>query len=221
MGKYRQWLHYRDMDQKLRAQLAALKKELTSLQEQTCHLEGEAFATPITSNPLVQALLATQHATPRPPTPPTDQAPPETPVSDIEPANQAPPETPAPDTQPTNQHAPSEILNWGSLPNFDSLEVDPSPDQPSPSATPRPVEDLLPSDLSSFIAAHEQQTLPQSQLPWWLRNVLQNNGEPIDQQSIRTNKLVERWIARWGKQTPLPPQLSPDQANNKEPKQHE
>jgi len=46
----------------------------------------------------------------------------------------------------------------------------------------------------------EQQTAPQVALPWWIRN-LASTDMPIDQQSDRVNRLVERWAQRWHRQS--------------------
>jgi hypothetical protein len=64
--------------------------------------------------------------------------------------------------------------------------------------------ELLPEDMIAFFDEHEQ-TDPQLDLPWWLRKITvsskdQQAGRPIDHNSIRTNRLVQRWIERWGHQ---------------------
>lgn len=57
---------------------------------------------------------------------------------------------------------------------------------------------MLPEDMGAFIDEHTQ-TEPRMQLPWWLRNAaLLNANGPIDQESMRTNRLIQRWIERWG-----------------------
>lgn len=52
MGQYRQWLHYREVDQLLGAQLETFEKELAQLQDQL-HLLDDP---PIANNALIQAL---------------------------------------------------------------------------------------------------------------------------------------------------------------------
>lgn len=68
-----------------------------------------------------------------------------------------------------------------------------------------PEIELLPEDIFDFYEEHSQ-TDPQLELPWWLRNITITNGDdetgkPIDQESIRTNRLVQRWVERWGRQS--------------------
>ena len=63
---------------------------------------------------------------------------------------------------------------------------------------------LLPEDMSSFIDEHSL-TDPRIELPWWLHSITvasgdNNSNRPIDQESIRTNLLVKRWLERWGHQ---------------------
>jgi hypothetical protein len=59
---------------------------------------------------------------------------------------------------------------------------------------------LLPEDMDAFIDGHSE-TEPRMELPAWLRNAaLHNANGPIDQESMRTNRLIQRWIERWGHQ---------------------
>src|SRR6266568_3267199 len=57
MGQYQQWLHHREADRQLRAQLGALETELTQLQGQA-RLVGAAFEADqsLTSNAIIRAL---------------------------------------------------------------------------------------------------------------------------------------------------------------------
>nr|MBA2680308.1 hypothetical protein [Ktedonobacteraceae bacterium] len=46
-------------------------------------------------------------------------------------------------------------------------------------------------------------------LPPWLHNISVSSGKnrrvgPIDQEAIRTNRLVQRWLERWGRIPPHP-----------------
>jgi hypothetical protein len=59
--------------------------------------------------------------------------------------------------------------------------------------------------MMAFFEEHAQ-TDPQLELPWWLRNIAisskdKQSNRPIDHHSIRTNRLVQRWIERWGRQS--------------------
>jgi hypothetical protein len=161
MGRYRQWLHYRELDQRLQDQLATLKTESSLLQEQATRLEAALPMSPITANPIVQALLLQQQIAAAATTSPEEAA-----------------------TQRPAQ--PEQPPQFGSLPN-----------------TP------LPTATESTIPDYEyDSTYPP--LPWWLRNVLRANGTLEDQQSTRTNKLVDRWITRWGKAAPSSDQQAVD-----------
>jgi hypothetical protein len=59
--------------------------------------------------------------------------------------------------------------------------------------------------MMAFFEEHAQ-TDPQLELPWWLRNIAisskdKQSNRPIDHHSNRTNRLVQRWIERWGRQS--------------------
>jgi len=64
---------------------------------------------------------------------------------------------------------------------------------------------LLPQDMPAFF---DQQTPTEAriELPHWFRNLTSASGSngPIDQESVRNNRLVQRWIERWRKQPPDP-----------------
>jgi hypothetical protein len=65
MGQYRQWLHYREVDQLLRAQLETFEKELAQLQDQLQFLEDA----PLANNRLMQALTRQLVNSPTTPSP--------------------------------------------------------------------------------------------------------------------------------------------------------
>lgn len=176
MGKYKQWLEYREVEQKLRTQFSTLEAELVSLQACAQQLEAEAFAVPVTSNPIIQALL--------------QQYP-----DSIPPASTQTISDPIPQT--VDETLSSALRNWGSLPDITLPQPYPETPLPQPGfAAPLPENSQPPAE----------QMTSQPTLPWWLRNVLPTEGGPVDQQSQRTNKLVERWVARWGRQaSPQPP----------------
>src|SRR6202023_972506 len=98
------------------------------------------------------------------------------------------------------------LLHWGELPDFGPQGPHPS-DQyeilSSLSIDHAEIE-LLPEDMFAFFEEHSR-TDPQLELPWWLRKITITSGDddtskPIDQESIRTNRLVQRWVERWGHQ---------------------
>lgn len=85
----------------------------------------------------------------------------------------------------------------------------------APSATPsswrfadQPEIELLPEDMNSFLDEHTR-TEPQIELPWWLRRITDGTGEQSsgpapEQGGNHTNRLVQRWIERWGRQPGQP-----------------
>lgn len=51
------------------------------------------------------------------------------------------------------------------------------------------------------------------EIPDWLQHITVSTEQgymPIDPESVRTNRLVQRWLTRWGKQTPPPLKTSED-----------
>lgn len=227
MGHYQQWLHYREVDQHLQSQLETLERELAQLQEHTPSVsqseqlsldaisseadlseQGAFNGSLLAENKIIQALatnlnghssaVETTHEATR--------------ASDIE--------QPFPSVPDTSRESISPALfASSSLPNFASPDVhiaasttsfrsfNPNIQQPVPSI-PHEETALLPEDMLSFIDEHTL-TDPQLELPWWLRNIAaasrahQSNG-PIDQESLRTNRLVQRWLERWGRQPSQP-----------------
>ncbi|HLL78950.1 MAG TPA: hypothetical protein VKT25_05585 [Ktedonobacteraceae bacterium] len=75
----------------------------------------------------------------------------------------------------------------------------------------------LPEEMSGYLEAQfasdmytmTTMTDPQLELPWWLRKITEqqpgteSNSGIIDPGSARTNRLVQRWIDRWGRQAPF------------------
>ena len=189
MGQYQQWLHYQEIDKQLTTQVEAFEAELARLQ--TCLDDWEQQppeAVPLTNNPILQALtahLSFQHL---------------------------PLESNANYTSDINNSSASgdslspALLSWGGLPNFEQFEIkEHSPgDGHEPPFIGHAEIELLPEDMIAFLDGIEH-TDPQLELPWWLRNITISSkdkqaGRPIDQNSIRTNRLVQRWIERWGRQ---------------------
>ncbi len=153
MGQYQLWLHYREVDQDLQAQLETLERELAQLLEHA-HLLEQSIQPPYdtlssetssagdhellqTDNQIIHALAGSVHGwfspitTPLLPTPPSDMA-------------------------------------------------------------------LLPEDMLTFFDQYDQ-TEPQLEIPRWLRNVINHPDGLIDLETIRTNRLVQRWVERWNR----------------------
>jgi hypothetical protein len=200
MGQYQQWLHYQEINKRLGTQVEALEAELAELQECLDRLGQQHQVVSLTENPIIQALVV--HL----------------------PSLLVPPHSNARYTLEINDSSESgdslspALLSWGGLPNFELYEIkEPLPvDNQSPSFFNRPEIELLPEDMIAFFDEHEQ-TDPQLELPWWLRKITisskdEQAGRPIDHYSIRTNRLVQRWIERWGRQ----PSTATKSTENKE-----
>lgn len=214
MGQYQQWLHYREVDKQLQSQLETLERELAQLQDcaqseaqtdqssldavppETWHLQKPAFeSTLLTENKIIRVLADSFNGQ----VPAIEH-------TDIPTTNQPAPDVPG-------ETISSALFAWSNLPNFDTPEMPmepqvtspPNPDleQPHP-RIPHQEMALLPDDMNSFIDEHTL-TDPQIELPWWLRNLAvtsrtNHSDGPIDFESIRTNRLVQRWLERWGHQ---------------------
>jgi hypothetical protein len=196
MGQYQQWLQYQEIDKRLSTQVEALEAELAQFKECLDRLEQQQQdVVPLTDNPIIQALVA--HLS----------------------AHRIPPQSNARYIPETNSSSASDsqspgsgdsispaLLSWGGLPHFELHEIkEPYPvDEQALPLVNHPEIELLPDDMIAFFDGHEQ-TDPQLELPWWLRNITissrdEQAGRPIDHNSIRTNRLVQRWIERWGRQ---------------------
>jgi hypothetical protein len=198
MGQYQQWLHYQEIDRRLRTQLETLEAELAQLQEQLHLLEQQLEpATPLADNPIIQVLAAILNDHNVSPNSTTS-------YSNVSMTSSA---SDLQSPEPGKSISP-ELLSWGGLPNFGAQEI--AEPFPTVEHTPPPVNhpeiELLPEDMLAFLDEYAQ-TDPQLELPWWLRNITISSKDepgkrPIDQHSIRTNRLVQRWIERWGRQPP-------------------
>lgn len=197
MGQYQQWLHYQAIDRRLRTEVEALQADLAQLQEHL-HLFLEQQPQEVASlidNPIIQALfvyLQGHDSSPKGATSNTN-------------GSTFPMASDLQSSEPGDTISPA-LLSWGGLPNFRLQEIEepfPVVEQDRPH-TSHPEIELLPEDLIAFFDGHAQ-TDPQLELPWWLRNITvssrhKQGSRPIDQNSIRTNRLVQRWIVRWGRQ---------------------
>ena len=196
MGQYQQWLHYQEIDRRLSKEVEALEAELAQLQACLDRLEQQPpDVKPLTDNPIIQALST--HLS-------TYFIPPKSNAKYIHETNSST----IPDSQShrSGETISPALLSWGGLPNFELYEMNgpfPADEQALPLLN-HPEIELLPEDMIAFLDGHER-TDPQLELPWWLRNITissrdEQAGRPIDYKSIRTNRLVQRWIERWGRQ---------------------
>ena len=192
MGQYQQWLQYQEIRRHLYSQVEALEAELAQLQDSLDQLRQHEIAS-FTDNPIMQALVAHLPFQPVPPQTNTDYM--------LQTSNSSEDYS----GEPGNSISPA-LRSWGELPNFELYEIKETPLQDNQSSAffNQSKIELLPEDMIAFFDEHER-TDPQLELPWWLRKITVSSkdeqaGRPIDHNSIRTNRLVQRWIERWGRQ---------------------
>jgi len=196
MGQYQQWLHHQEIDRRLNTEIEALETELAQFQECLDRLEHQQQdVVPLTDNPIIQALnahLSAYYISPK---------------SNARYIHETNSSSASDSQSPGSGDSISPaLLSWGGLPNFELHEINdsfPVDEQALPLINHSEIE-LLPDDMIAFLNGHEL-TDPQLELPWWLRNITissrdEQAGRPIDYKSMRTNRLVQRWIERWGRQ---------------------
>lgn len=193
MGQYQQWLHYQEINKRQGTQVEALEAELAELQECLDRLGQQHQVASFTDNPIIQALLAHLSSQPVPPNHNARY------TLELDNSSES-------DVSESSDSISSALLSWGGLPNFELYEIQEPflADNQSQSFFNHSEIELLPEDMIAFFDEHEK-TDPQLELPWWLRNITVSSkdaqaGRPIDHNSIRTNRLVRRWIERWGRQ---------------------
>ncbi|RAQ98065.1 hypothetical protein A4R35_21170 [Thermogemmatispora tikiterensis] len=184
MGQYQQWLLCQETDQSLRRKLEALEAEQASLLEQLSQLER---AQPRPENQLVRLLLS---------------------VLEGEGQQQG-------QQQARVNLSPSSSSGSGALPRRQTSEATGS-FGPAPARTPLPA--IGAEQRASSLPAPHQESLAQLgwpvklqelELPEWLHRLTISSGKdrrpgPIDEERIRTNRLVQRWLERWGRISPSP-----------------
>ena len=217
MGQYQQWLHYREVDQHLRAQLETLERELVQLQEHARLLEQSiqplyTTVSPETSSPGDQDLLQTDNQIIHVLADGLNGQ--LSPMVSITGDTCTSIPTSLPGTVPDQpvETISLALFGWSNLPNFGPQEVAvetfttgnaslfSNTEQSLPSLPPIPHSDaaLLPEDILAFFDQHDH-TEPQLEIPRWLHNVTNHSGGPIDQETVRTNRLVQRWAKRWNR----------------------
>lgn len=195
MGQYRQWLHYRDIDRHLQAQREKLTQEIAHLQEQVQRIEA---AHPDEKNSIFQALMQQQ-------TTPPVQLPTSQPI-----------QRPAPSVQQSvslNSPPDTTAQRYGIQKHNPQTPYVYDPFQPLP---PLPhLNEAQPEEISASLDERDSRDLtdPQLTIPRWLHRAASTSPSgPLDSQSVQTNRLVQRWLERWGKQ--LPPDSGQMQAND-------
>ncbi|GAC1389333.1 MAG: hypothetical protein NVS4B11_13790 [Ktedonobacteraceae bacterium] len=188
MGQYRQWLHYRQVDRQLHTQKEHLTTALARLQAQITCLDAPPLDT---NNCVIQALtLSMKTSATSSQVLITDQSLENEHLQQPEAISQA-------------------LFDHSRLPD---LEPTLAKDRAEPALSEQPMHtwappiphkaiDFIPEDMVALVDEHTQ-TEPQIALPWWLHNatLAATQGNGLDQQNIRTNKLVQRWLERWGRQ---------------------
>jgi hypothetical protein len=218
MGQYQQWLHYQEVDRRLRAELETLETELAHLQD-SIHENPQAIQSSSNGempheqpafqmHNMIIRLLASglnQHAS----TGQAGNAFSNGPLmhsvdkngvhEQVVPLNH--------DLTSNSETISAALMSRGRLPNFgppESQEASSVIEQHGEATTPQPEIVLLPEDMQAFFDEHSQ-TDPQHEIPWWLRNVAPGASVSIDPESMRTNRLVQRWIERRRQLSPQPP----------------
>lgn len=190
MGQYRQWSHYREMDQQLRVRLGRIEQQAAELEEDIHRLADDSSAG-TADNVIMRALIAMYTA-------PTQRQVVEE-STPVEPQYIAAPEDPA-ETEHSNgtsaespSWAVSALFAQSYLTNFDAFDP-----ITLKSLSPYTETDLLPEDLPAFFAELSQNGAS-GQL-YEANDPLTSSHStiPVDKQSLRNDRLIQRWFERWG-----------------------
>lgn len=199
MGQYQQWLHHQEIDRQLRSRLELLEAELAQLQAQI--LPSEKVAPLSSDNAIIQALFSYQMA---------ESIAAGATATSVNTTETEPAATHAIPVEPSSAPVSQALLAWSRLPNLDSQKMRiPFLRTNRSEATPTAEEaGLLPQDMTTFFNQHPY-PVPRPRLPEWLDQEIsapnvpdQLPNNPVDQQTLRTNRLVERWLERWRKTPP-------------------
>jgi hypothetical protein len=206
MGQYRLWLHYWEVDRQLHSELELLEQKLATLQEQAGRLQEVAAPT---DNVIIQALHAFLNSEAEAVRNglPAEQAS-SNGVHAENPgrgAGNAPPEENT--AEQTTGAISRALFAWSNLPKFDTQAIPAQTPHAGASAPLPPAlrseADLLPARLAAILAGRDQQSMAQLGTPGWLANLAPSSTipglVPVDQQSTRTDLLVQRWLERWGR----------------------
>ncbi|GAC1425816.1 MAG: hypothetical protein PVS3B3_04790 [Ktedonobacteraceae bacterium] len=190
MGQYRQWLHYRHVDQQLQTQKEQLTKALIHLREHINHLNAHPLAA---NNRVVQALMLYTKILSTNPQALTAERP-------IENGHIHQPEiisqtlfdhSRPPNIEPLHKKDTHEPV----LPRRPTNTYTPLPPLPP---IPHRTIDLITENTDDVLDAYAT-TETHVALPWWLHNATLSATRG-DTQSMHTNRLVQRWLERWGRQ---------------------
>ncbi len=202
MGQYQQWLHYREQDRQLRAQLEKLEAELADLQDRVGQLPDTGS---YEQNSLLRLLWLASRLEAAQTV--------EQPIADSETPLSSTPETPLEehDTPGITSETPT-LFPWNSLPDVHlpptAAGVHSSDGDTTIPSSPlsHPEIELLPEDMAAFLDEHTR-TSPQLALPWWMRQptpaspVGPGQTHSLEQETIRHKRDIARWLERWGRQS--------------------
>ncbi len=189
MGQYRQWLHYREVDQQLHIRLEQVEKHAAELEAEIHHLTNGSSSS--TGDNVIMRALLRMYTTPIQEQIAQESAPAEvrytfTPVEpgEIEQSNDASAEGPS--------WAASALFAQSYLTNFDAF--DPSTLQ---SLSPYAETGLLPEDLAVFFTG--QLYSNDQHYHTDATRTASHSATPVDKQSQRNDRLIQRWFERWGR----------------------
>ncbi len=189
MGQYQQWLLCQETDQSLRRKLEALEAERAALLERISQLEREQ---PRPGNQLVRLLLSALGEE-------GQQQGQQARIS-FSPLSSSSSSSSGGATVIPPRRSPAEVAGGGAGSSPMRMPV------PGPGAEQLGGNSSLPhkEGLAQLGLPLKLQEL---ELPEWLHRLTISSGKdrrpgPIDEERIRTNRLVQRWLERWGR---IPP----------------
>jgi hypothetical protein len=206
MGQYQQWLQCREADQQLRAQQEQLAAEMMRLLKQARIVADVSSLPAPGDNPIILALAANLDMLSFLTTPSSLNG--SLPITKLDSIAQSTPSSIAPMQHTQEPLPPLDSRESESVAKDIPQPLSPPPQEVVSDSAPHPEMALLPEDMM-MVLDEQAQTEPQLELPWWLRNLIENSlsgqgTRPIAQESLRANRLVERWAERWGHQSSQP-----------------
>src|SRR5579859_3241008 len=192
MGRYRRWLHHQEMDQQLHTKLHHLEKELAHLQGQI-RMDSSSENTISGENQLVIALMASMHTRTLPEVSFEAQSLPLSGNISALALSTLPPWEQLPERKRITVHLTQQVA---------SANTDMQQEVLVP-ALPHDELALQAEDMQHDLDA-QSPTEPQRELPRWLQTLIEsslhnNQGtEPLNSESLRSNRLFQRWSERWG-----------------------
>ena len=214
MGQYRQWLHCWEVDQQLDAHLKDLQQELLHLQEKARMLKTTSA---LTDNVIIQALRQQYGVAQYLAQADSSAYASLVPRSPLDFASTAQDDAVAileTMSQPALFLA-TQLFVQSNLPNFAPEEIPLS----APTATqhmgmlPQSANNLLPEDIVAFIDRLTYVDQSPKAAPAQLQS--DSESKPIDQQSVRTNRSIQRWAKRWGRVSNAPYEQQGSQTNER------